>query len=265
MDAPRPDSARRFTDRVADYARFRPGYPEAIFDALVAAARLGAGSAVADVGSGTGISAAPLLERGCVVFGVEPNAAMRAAAEAAFAGYPGFLSVDGAAEATGLSDHSVDLVLAAQAFHWFDPRRARAEWRRILKAGAPAALLWNERRAEDSPFARGYEALLREYGTDYAAVRHENIGEEALAEFFGGHFEKRAFPHTQDFDFEGLRGRLRSASYAPAAGHPAHAPMLEALRRLFDACQEGGRIRMTYDAKLYLGTLENSANTARRG
>lgn len=255
----RPDPTRRFSDRVANYVRYRPGYPEALLRALAEEAGLGPGKAVADVGSGTGISSELLLRPGCEVYAVEPNAEMRAAAEERLDGEPRFHSVDGTAEATTLPDASVDLVTAGQAFHWFDVERTRAEFARIL-CGAPrapgqVALFWNSRRTDASPFLRAYEDLLQRFGTDYREVDHLNVGPETLAPFFGGPYESRTFPNHQDFDLEGLRGRLLSSSYAPGPGHPDHEPMLSELRRIFDRHQEAGRVRFVYDTELYLGKL----------
>jgi ubiquinone/menaquinone biosynthesis C-methylase UbiE len=259
----RPDPTRRFSDRVANYVRYRPGYPEALLATLVSEAGLGpesgSGSAVADVGSGTGISTELLLRAGGEVYAVEPNAEMRAAAEARLGGEPRFHSVAGTAEATTLPSASVDLVAAGQAFHWFDVERTRAELARILRdtpAGrAQVALFWNSRRTDASPFLRAYEELLQRFGTDYAEVDHTKIGADTLERFFGERYEKLVFLSHQDFDSEGLQGRLLSSSYAPGPGHPHHEPMLAALRRIFDQNQEEGRVRFVYDTKLYLGRL----------
>ena len=186
-----PDATARFTGRVDDYVRARPGYPEAIFDDLLAAGALRLGAVVADIGSGTGISSEPFLRRGFELFGVEPNAAMRAAAEGALARYPRFRSQPGAAEATGLAPRSIDLVVAAQAFHWFDGAHARDEFARILTAGGQVALIWNSRRSTGSPFLAAYEELLLEFGTDYTQVGHRGVAAmlERLAEIFDAHAE----------------------------------------------------------------------------
>jgi SAM-dependent methyltransferase len=258
MDTPSKDPTRRFSDRVADYVRYRPGYPEALLRTLMDEAGLGPGSRVADAGSGTGISTELLLRSGAEVWAVEPNAEMRAAAEARLGSNPRFHSVAGTAEATTLSGASADLVAAGQAFHWFDRERFRAECVRILR-GAPrtgrVALFWNSRRTESTPFLRAYEALLRRFGTDYERIDHMKLGPEVFEAFFGGSYEIRRFANHQVFDFEGLRGRLLSSSYTPAPGHPGHEPMLDELRRIFDRHQEEGRVRIEYDTELHLGRL----------
>ncbi|MCW1883596.1 class I SAM-dependent methyltransferase [Luteolibacter flavescens] len=244
---------QRFSNRVENYVRYRPSYPAELVHLLEREARLGPESMIADIGSGTGISAELFLKAGHQVTGVEPNQAMREAAESLLAAYPKFRSVDGTAQATTLADGSIDLVMAAQAFHWFDTPEARAEFRRILKPGGKIALIWNERHLDTTPFLRGYEALLRHFGTDYAAIRHENVGKESLQLLFPGGYTTHSFPNSQAFDLEGLKGRLLSSSYTPAPGHPDHERMLDELVRLFDECQEDGKVSIDYDARVHLG------------
>jgi SAM-dependent methyltransferase len=216
------------------------------------------GAVVADVGSGTGISTEPFLDRGHPVFAVEPNAAMRRAAGAAYDGRPGFVSVDGSAEASTLPDASVDLVVCAQAFHWFDPRRAKAEFARILRSPKWVALVWNRRSTEETAFLRAYEELLLRFGTDYASIRHERIDDSVLGPFFGGAYSFRALPNEQRFDFAGLEARLLSTSYTPPAGDPARTDMLRELRGIFDAHQVHGEVRMRYQTQMYVGRLADT-------
>jgi ubiquinone/menaquinone biosynthesis C-methylase UbiE len=249
------DPTGRFTSRVSDYERYRPGYPDSLRAALEAGLPRSPDVIVADIGAGTGISTSLLLGAGWTVIAVEPNDAMRAAAERRLAGHPHATVVSGAAEATTLGDRSVNLVTAGQAFHWFDRDRARGEFRRILRPRGRVALFWNVRRADADPFAQGYEGLLRTYGTDYLQVTQRNVDASVLTAFFDGPFEARTFPNLQTFDFEGLRGRLLSSSYAPPAGHPRHDAMLAALRRVFDAHEQEGRVRFIYDTNLYLGRV----------
>ena len=254
-DTPGLNPLLRFSDRVGDYVLYRPGYPADLIRFLRERAGLVPACAVADVGSGSGIFTRLLLQAGARVFAVEPNDAMRAAAESALRGEPDFASVKGTAEATGLADRSVSLVTCAQAFHWFDAARARGEFVRILAPGGWCALVWNTALVDASDFAAGYEKIKEEFGTDFTRVRHETLGKAGRFEtFFGaGRWERRVFANSQTLDFAGLRGRLLSSSYAPREGHPRHPAMLVALRELFDRCQQGGCVRMDYETELFLG------------
>jgi ubiquinone/menaquinone biosynthesis C-methylase UbiE len=244
---------QRFSSRVGNYSRFRPSYPAEIVGILRQECGLSPESVIADVASGTGIFTRLLLENGNRAFGVEPNDAMRKAGEEYLAAYPKFASVAGTAENTTLPDASVDLVTAAQAAHWFDRGKAITEFRRILKPEGYLVLLWNDRRTDASAFARDYESLLLEYGTDYAEVKRRDA---ASQEFFGEiKHEKRVLRNFQKFDYTALEGRLLSSSYTPPVGHPAHEPMLSELRRIFETYQRGGAVLMEYDTNLYFGQL----------
>jgi SAM-dependent methyltransferase len=252
---PASNSTSRFTDRVENYVRFRPGYPPDALQALKNECGLTSGHVIADVASGTGLWTRTLLENGSPVFGVEPNAEMRAAGERLLAGFTKFISVTGTAEATTLEDRSVDFVTAAQAGHWFDRGRARREFVRILKPGGWLVLLWNERLTDSTKFLRDYEQLLLTYGTDYQDVHHERTT-DAVNEFFDpAPFQERAFEMRQEFDYAGVEGRLLSSSYAPGPDHPQHAPMLRDLRRIFDAGAVAGQVVFAYKTRLYCGRL----------
>jgi SAM-dependent methyltransferase len=249
-------STERFSDRVADYVRYRPTYPAALLDWLRDAHGVTPDWRVADVGAGTGISCKMFLDAGHSVAAVEPNAAMRQAAVSWLHGYPLFRAVDGRADATTLEDRSVDLVSVAQAFHWFDPAATHREFHRILRPGGLAAIYWNSRRLIETPFLVGYEAILHKYGTDYTSVAERYADEPSMREWFGAGWKGTAeFAHSQLLDFDSLRGRLMSSSYAPQPGHARHDPMIAAVRELFDACQVDGRIGFDYDTRVYVGEV----------
>jgi ubiquinone/menaquinone biosynthesis C-methylase UbiE len=250
------NSTTRFSSRVENYIKYRPGYPQAVVDLLNARCGLTSASAIADVGSGTGILTELLLRSGNKVFAVEPNRDMREAAERLLRQYPNFISVDGTAEATNLKDASVNLIVAGQAFHWFERSKTRREFLRVLKPGGWVALIWNDRNTTATPFLKAYEALLQTYATDYAAVDHKQIDTAVIASFFGaGKFEQASFPNEQVFDFEGVKGRLESSSYAPEAGHPKHDPMLKTLCAIFENYQSGGKIAFEYSTLVYFGQM----------
>src|SRR5215475_498875 len=171
---PQTDSTARFSNRVENYIRYRPGYPQGVLEVLRDECGLTSGSVIADIASGTGIFTRMLLENGNKVFAVEPNREMREAAERLLAAHPNFISIAATAEETTLATQSVDFATAAQAAHWFDLPRARLEFTRVLRPTGFAVLIWNERSTDTTPFLRDYEQLLMTYGTDYQQVRHEN-------------------------------------------------------------------------------------------
>jgi SAM-dependent methyltransferase len=252
----------RFTTRVADYVRYRPDYPAALVEWLHRELLVPAGARVADIGAGTGISCRLFLDAGHPVTAVEPNAAMRAAAQDWLGGDPRFAAVSGSAEATTLADASVDLVTCAQAFHWFDQQAVKPEWRRILRPGGLAVVFWNSRRLSGTPFLQGYEQLLLDYGLDYSSVSERYNDDASMAAWFDGGLRGTVrFDHGQQLDFDALRGRLLSSSYAPQPGHPRCRPMLAALQALFDATARDGTVGFDYDTRVFAGTLDGGDST----
>ena len=259
--SPWPSSAEsksRFTSRVENYLRYRPGYPGALLELLRRAWGLSPGTVIADAGSGTGLLSRLFLENGNEVFGIEPNAAMREAGERfleEFQGFP-FHSVAGSAEATTLAEASVDAVVAGQAFHWFEPAETRTEFQRILRADGWVALIWNERVTEASAFSREYERLLQKFGTDYGRVRETYPTRDKMARFFGhADFREDRLENAQVMDYEGLRGRLLSSSYAPDKGHPQHQAMIEELARIFGQHHTQGSVKFECQTRAYSGRL----------
>ncbi len=258
------DATRRFSTRVADYIKYRPSYPPQVVDVCRDEMELTPASVVADVGSGTGISSELFLRNGNAVYGIEPNPDMRRAAEQLLSPrYPNFRSVNGTAEATKLPDGSVDFVVAAQAYHWFDKAASAAEFRRVLRAGGGSGggggghvvIVFNDRKTQDSPFLAAYDQLLRAHGTDYKQVSRTTTSVDDLAGVFGAPFRRVAFPNEQRFDFDGLRGRAMSASYVPQPEHPAHGPFMTALRDLFDAHERDGQVVFEYDTEVFFGRV----------
>jgi ubiquinone/menaquinone biosynthesis C-methylase UbiE len=250
------DATQRFSSRVENYVRYRPGYPPEVLAVLQHNCGLTEHSMVADIAFGTGLFTRILLTAGCRVFGVEPNDAMRQAGEQFLAEFARFTSVKGTAEATNLPDHSVDIVTAAQAGHWFDRQKSRQEFLRILKPQGWLVLVWNERQTDSTPFLQAYEDLLLTYGTDYESVRHEHATTNIQDFFAPSSYAARVFPSWQEFDYPALEGRLLSSSYTPHPGTPAHAPMLAELRRIFDSYQKNGHVTFEYHTRVYFGRLD---------
>lgn len=249
------NSTGRFSNRVEDYKRYRPSYPEAIVAYLEQKEGLLAQSVIADIGAGTGISSRLFLEQGYPVIAVEPNAAMRQAAEKDLQHFEAFRTQDGTAENTGLEAHSIDALVAAQAFHWFDKDAVKKEFRRILKPGGLVVLIWNERQVQ-TDFEREYDQLILDYAIDYVQVRHRNIDYESIKAFFAPQTcSRQLFTNQQTFNFEGLKGRLLSSSYIPKEDHPRYEAMITDLHNLFERHQVDNSIRIHYETQVYTGKL----------
>jgi SAM-dependent methyltransferase len=248
----------RFSDRVDNYVRYRPGYSPEVVELLRSECGLLPRHTVADIASGTGLFTRMLLENGNSVFAVEPNAEMREMGERELGGYERLVSVAGTAEETTLASGSVDFVTAAQAAHWFDLARSRAEFVRILKPEGWCVLIWNERRTDTTPFLCDYEQLLLTYGTDYKEVRHERTT-AVIHKFFAPlPCRERIFDLRQRFDYDGVAGRLLSSSYAPLEGHPNYAPMMQELERIFREHAQDGTVEFEYNTRVYFGRLDEA-------
>ena len=245
-----PDAKTRFSDRVENYVKYRPGYPSALAGLFTGKPPL----KIADIASGTGLFTEVLLRAGHEVFGVEPNSAMREAGEDYLREFSRFHSVNGGAEATGLPEKTFDYVTAAQAFHWFDPLAARAEFLRILKPAGRAAIIWNNRETK-SEFGKAYENFLNTMSIDYAKVRAEPSRSEASKRTFFGPagWELHCFDNKQVLDWTSLWGRYQSTSYSPKAGDAKLFEAERELKAIFDRFSHGGNVEIIYASEVYLG------------
>lgn len=245
----------RFSDRVSNYLEYRPSYPAELVNTLITECGLTQDSVVADVGSGTGKFTDLLLRNNLQVFGVEPNKEMREAAEDLFTGNPKFSSVSGESCHTSLNANSVDLVTAAQSFHWFEPQATKEEFRRILRPEGSVALIWNKRDI-DTEFQRDYDAMLARYCPDYTNLHHHNIL-DADIDKFNSPFAVRTFwfPYVQELNLSGFIGRMCSASYTPKAETKEHESLVDAAKVLYKTYAQNGRVEFAYKTTLYLAHL----------
>lgn len=250
------DNKERFSSRVENYVKYRPTYPREAIDFLYDTVGFRQDSVIADVGAGTGIFSKLLLERGSRVIGVEPNEAMREAAIASLGAEERYSAAGGSAEETGLPEHSVDFIVCAQSYHWFDEEKATAEFRRILKPGGKAVLIWNSRKTSGTPFLEQFERLLLTYGTDYEKVGHKSITLETLKPYFAdGGPRLDTFSMMQLLNEESLKGRLLSSSYSPLPDHPNYEPMIQNLRNIYRSNEENGFVAIEYATELYWGEV----------
>ena len=247
----------RFTDRVENYGKARPGYPPEITSLLREKCGLTNESTVVDVGCGTGLLAKIFCEAGCRVIGVEPNQAMREAGQHYLAQHRNFEMMEGKAELIPLEATSVDFIIAGQAYHWFDQKEARHEFMRILKPNGWAVLIWNDREFQGSKFADEYESLVQRFGIDYADVHQRGKSTVASFEQFFGNsaFEKTSFPNLQQLDRDRFIARVLSASYMPVADHPKHQPMMQEIERIFRENEQDGVVEVKYTTSVIYGQM----------
>lgn len=249
-------SKDRFSLTVENYVKFRPHYPIEVIAILKNKCALSKKSVIADIGSGTGIFTRLLLENGNQVLGVEPNENMRKAGEDYLRNFKGFDSINGSSEKTTLTDHSVDIITVAQAFHWFDQAKIKSEFSRILKPDAYIVLLWNLRDNSYSDFMRDCENLLQTFGIDYNEICAEGVTDESIQQFFSPiSVDIMCLPNRQSVDWTGLSGRLQSTSYVPKVGDENFDEMMVHAKTIFDKNQENGIVTFAYDTKIYISQL----------
>jgi len=250
-------STERFSDRVSNYIGYRPSYPRELIDTLMTECHLNSQSTIADIGSGTGIFSRLMLDKDCYVSGVEPNRNMREAAEQQLGDYHKFSSIDGQSERTGLDDSSIDLITAAQSFHWFATGDTRREFIRVLNSGGHVALIWNQRKL-DQPFQIEYDCMLRKFAADYSTVNHMNISSEDIEDFFSpNQVAKFEFENSQIFDLAGFLGRMQSSSYVPKTGTAEHLRLIQAAEDLFNRYQSSETISFEYNSVFYLAEFSD--------
>ena len=245
---------KRFSNRVDDYIKSRPSYPEAIITFMQNELGLIPEDKIADIGSGTGKLSELLLKNPNMVYCVEPNKEMREAAEKMLKGFPNFISINGTAENTGLEPKCIRFITCAQAFHWFNHEKAKSEFERILLSDGWVVLIWNSRVIDSSNFMKDYEKFLLEFSVDYSQVNHKNIGEKILNNFFSN-YRNIIFPYSQIFDFKGLRSRLLSSSYIPSETNARYSVMMDGLKDLFEKYEIDGNVEFIYNTEIYFGRM----------
>ena len=247
------DSTERFSDRAGNYDAYRPGYPAAIVDYLEQTIALAKTTAIADIGSGTGIFAALFLDAGYAVKAVEPNTAMGLRAVKNLQQYKDFENIKGTAEQTGLHNHSVGLITVAQAFHWFNLTAVKEEFRRILQPGGYILLAWNILQT-DTPFLKAYDAVKEKYAEKN--VHPDHADPEIINQFFAPNpVITHQLSNIQLRDADGLTGLLSSSSKTPLPGEPRYKQMMDDIETLVDQYAESGLLKLEYKTKLYLAQL----------
>lgn len=243
----------RFSNRVKDYQAYRPDYPRELIP-IFQERGMKENSHVADIGSGTGIFSrliAPQVEK---LYAVEPNSEMAEQGRTELASYPHCRTVRATAEDTTLEESSLDCIFSAQAFHWFEPDRARQEFKRILKPHGRVFLIWNERQ-ENTDFLKEYEALLKGLNNDYKQVGHRNRSDREILSFFEDGELLDGIQNIKRYNLESFLGRVFSSSYTPAPDHRDYLPFKWKLQDLFAAHEKSGLVDFHYTVKVFHGLL----------
>ncbi|MHB1909392.1 MAG: class I SAM-dependent methyltransferase [Nitrososphaerales archaeon] len=251
------DFSERFTGRAEAYSKYRPTYPREIINILVREIGFDSTKIVADIGSGTGILSRLFLENGNVVLGIEPNNDMRSFAESNLASFPKFSSINGTAEDTSLDDQSVDLLCVGQALHWFDPKKSRVEFKRILKKDGYFLVAYNDRSKGQEGFGGSFDSLVVEARAKNSVLTgdHYRVDDGILDEFFERGCKKFLFSNEQKLDYEGVLGRAYSSSYWPRPDQSEYATFQRRLGEIFAKFQKEGSVTIFYDTTVLFGSI----------
>lgn len=248
-------SCERFSNKVANYVKFRPSYPPQLVQTLIDQLKLTPASCIADIGSGTGIFSRLLLEHYLSVIAIEPNREMLAAAKDDLSSFADFTYRNSSAAQTGLTSNSIDLITVAQAFHWFHNNDTQREFKRVLKDTGHLALIWNKRDL-DCEFQEQYHQLLTQFCEEYQSVNHMNLSDQMLQQFYAPNpLQTFNFHYSQQLSFVALLGRLQSTSYCPASHTAQYSALAAALKVLFNQYAKDDVITFNYISRLYLGRL----------
>lgn len=237
----------RFSDRAEEYAKYRPGYPDAAIDIILEGLGEPCNLVAADIGAGTGIASRLLAERGVQVWAIEPNHQMRQAAGV----LPRMTMLNGNAEKTGLDAHSVDLVTCFQAFHWFTPDLCLPELHRILKPAGRLAVVWNNRDRSDL-FTQGYSEIVKQLSNQHPAEQKIAAIDPLINSDRFCNVREYNFPYQQAIDLTGLIGRAESVSYIPKEAQTRQTLVTE-LERLYQRWADAsGLVYLVYSTQVFL-------------
>ena len=247
------NNTNKFSGLANHYDASRPSYATELVECLFEKYQLQEHSIVADIGAGTGKFSKQLLERGCTVFCVEPNADMRKIAEQNLQVYKNVSIIDGSDSNTNVANISVDFVSVAQAFHWFDADSFQRECQRILKPDGKVILVWNMRDMKAAVNKANYEVFQKYCPNFYGFSGGVKTEEAHILNFFQHHVEIKKFSNPLTFTKEKFIQRCLSASYSLRPEDERYEMYLQALEQVFDDFAVDGCLTVANDTKAYIG------------
>ncbi|MBN1500935.1 MAG: class I SAM-dependent methyltransferase [Spirochaetes bacterium] len=220
----------KFSTKVSNYEKYRPSYPDSLFIYLKKNGLINQTMHAADIGAGTGIFTALLAPHVKSVFAVEPNEQMMASCRKHCNGQSNVGYIISEAEQTGLQNASVDLITAAQSFHWFDRDQSKTEFKRILKPEGNVMLIWNS-RIPDSAVNQEYEEIIKRVCSEFKGA---DFLKDNFQDFFReGNCSFLRFPNNLSKTLESFIGGALSASYAPDCNDSTFDSFINELTQLF--------------------------------
>lgn len=249
--------AERYSSKTDDYAKYRPNFPNEIVEFLYSNDFINSNSIIADIGSGTGRFTRLLLEKGNKVYGVERNDEMRAKAEQLLSQYSNFISIRGSAEETVLTDNTIDLITAAQAFHWFNKEKCLSEFKRIIKKNGKVLILWDDFLTNYNNFSIEYGKVLNKYRiVELGQMEKRFTRTEMISDFFRNNkYETLSFTHEIYQNFNSIKGGALSASFTPKPDEVNYKPFLLELQEVFEKFQSEGKVLTAFQTICYLGKI----------
>ncbi len=246
------DTKTVYSMKAEKYARFRWDYAAHAIKAIIDMTQMSSNSTVADIGAGTGILTRHFVDKARTVYAIEPNFELRQILARELGGFPSISVIDACAEATSLSNNSVDVITIAQAIHWFDPEPARQEMMRILREDGWLVLLRNYGTNSGQHKAIG-KLMTEEYGADFTVV-NERQKEKPTPFYFGNdNFKRFIFPFEFQQCWEEFIGSLTTASFMPDEDHPLFHKLEKEARKIFSQYSDHGYLQVKGDTELTIG------------
>ena len=239
------------------YEKYRPSYPQKYVEDIIEKCHLNFESLVADIGAGTGILTRQLLHNNLKVVGVEPNPDMRKVLKKLETN-KNFRAIEGTAEHTNLENNSIDLVVVAQAFHWFDKEKFKEECKRILKPNGSLWILWNQ-LDENEEIVKEQKRIDDQYTNRFQEVNgilSATKKEEKIQGFFkDNRYETKVVDNPLENNKERFIGSNLSKSYSLKKEDRNYNNYIKAFGEVFDKYSENGMVIIPNKTYGYLGKV----------